>query len=156
MHPSERGGPLVHINGGSRTRGLPRHLLRAWVRDILVAEGFPHAEVSLTFVDTPAMVELNERYTGRKGTTDVLAFSQQEGDYPAPDPGLLGDVVIDVAQVRRNARAYGVRRLEEMLRVAAHGVLHLLGYEHEAAEAHARMRQAEDRYIERFFRRRES
>ena len=83
----------------------------------------------------------------------MLAFSQQEGEHPAPDPGLLGDVIVDVQQVRAQARDYGVTMHEEMLRVVAHGVLHLLGYDHVTPEEETRMRRAEQRCLRRFGRR---
>jgi probable rRNA maturation factor len=110
----------------------------------------------VTFVDTATMTDLNERYTGRSGTTDVLAFSQQEGENPAPDPDLLGDVVVDVQRVRAQARHYEVSPRGEMLRVVAHGVLHLLGYDHHTPREETSMRQAEQRYVRLFGRRHDS
>jgi len=147
---------MVYVNGSPRVRGLSCRALAAWLRDLLSSEGRPKGEVSLTFVDTATMTDLNERYTGRSGTTDVLAFSQQEGDSPAPDPHLLGDVVVDAQRVHTQARDYGASAHEEMLRVVAHGVLHLLGYDHITPEEEARMRQAEQRYLLTFGRRHES
>jgi rRNA maturation RNase YbeY len=118
---------------------------------LLAAEGFPEGEVSLTFLDSVAMTELNEHYTGRTGTTDVLAFSQQEGETKAPDATLLGDVIVDGTQVQSQAREHGVDPSEELLRVIAHGFLHLLGYGHETPKEAKRMREAENRYVGLYF-----
>jgi rRNA maturation RNase YbeY len=97
------------------------------------------------------MAALNEKYTGRTGSTDVLAFAQQEGANRAPDANLLGDVIVDVTTVRAHARAYGIPLVEELLRVVAHGFLHLLGYDHAESAGTKRMREAEDRCIKRYF-----
>ncbi|MBN1425970.1 rRNA maturation RNase YbeY [Candidatus Fermentibacteria bacterium] len=147
MTPSR---PMVYVNGHARTKGISRGTLTPWLRDLLCIEGRPGAVVSLTFVDSAAMSALNGRYTGRRGTTDVLAFSQQEGDHPAPDPDLLGDVLVDMEQVRAQARKYGVEPREEMLRVVAHGFLHLLGYDHTSQREELCMRLAEERHILRY------
>ncbi|MCU0611213.1 MAG: rRNA maturation RNase YbeY [Candidatus Eisenbacteria bacterium] len=140
----------VYVNGGLRVRGLSRPALSSWLRDLLGLEGRPRGEVSLTFVDTAGMTALNERYTGRRGTTDVLAFSQQEGYPPAPDPDFLGDVLVDLQRVRAQARDHGVATSEEVLRVVAHGFLHLVGYDHATDQEEVRMRQAEERHIRRY------
>lgn len=150
-----RARPVVYVNGRTGVRGLRARDVASWVALILQEEGRP-GELSLTFVDTPTMASLNERYTGRVGTTDVLAFSQQEGYPPAPDPQLLGDVVVDRDQVRRQAREHGVPIQEELLRVVAHGVLHLVGFDHQRPHEERAMRSAEARYISLFSRRQES
>lgn len=85
--------------------------------------------------------ELNRDYRGKDRPTDVLAFSQREGDGPGLHPELLGDVVISVETAARQAR----RGLPaEVLTLGAHGLCHLLGYDHrtdaEEAEMNARVR----------------
>jgi rRNA maturation RNase YbeY len=142
---------VVHINRHSRTRGITHATLTPWLEYLLTAEGFKDGEVSLTFLDNEAMTALNERYTGRPGTTDVLAFSQQEGDDKAPDAMLLGDVIVDTTQVHSQARGHGVDPTEELIRVVAHGFLHLLGYGHKTPGEAKRMREAENRYVELYF-----
>lgn len=142
--------PAVYVNGHARTNGFSKRTITPWLCDLLRVEGRPGAVVSLTFVDSAAMTALNERYTGRRGTTDVLAFSQQEGDHPAPDPDLLGDVIVDIHRVRAQARECGVTRIDEMLRVVAHGFLHLLGYDHASPGERLRMRRAEELHILRY------
>lgn len=103
------------------------------------------------------MLKLNSRYRGKKKTTDVLSFPLQQL-HPGHTPrsakrclqqarGPLGDVVISVQQTRRQAREFGVSFGEELLRLLIHGVLHLLGYDHEhvAPRTAAAMRQLEAR-----------
>ena len=110
-----------------------------------------HAELSLVVVSDRTMRALNRRYRGVDRPTDVLSFSQREGPGRPPD-GLLGDVVISLDTARRQAAARGERMEREGERLLIHGLLHLLGYDHErsAAEAHRMARRA--RTLERWLR----
>ena len=86
----------------------------------LAAEGRPQVELSLSFVGPGEMADLHARYLGEPGPTDVLSF-------PLDEDGLLGDVVVCPAEARRNNPD-----LEAELRLlVVHGILHLLGYDHE-------------------------
>ena len=88
----------------------------------------------------PAIRELNRRYRNRDTPTDVLSFPL--ADEVCPD--LLGDVVISVDTLRRQARQRKRSVADELLHLLIHGILHLLGYDHEVAPAEAqRMRKAE-------------
>lgn len=88
-------------------------------------------ELSILFTDDAEIAKLNSDYRGKEGPTDVLSFSMNEGDGPpCPEP-ILGDVVISVTTAERQALAEGVSLQEEILRLLIHGVLHLLGYDHE-------------------------
>ena len=105
--------------------------------------GLGAAELSLVLVSDRVMHDLNRDWRGKDRPTDVLAFAQGEGDGATPD-GLLGDVVISVDTARRQARS-GRRPLgREAERLLVHGLLHLLGYDHErSAREAARMKRKE-------------
>ncbi len=95
------------------------------------------------------MRTLNRRYRGKDRTTDVLSFSLREGAGPAVPTDLLGDIVISVPLAERRARAAGEPVMREIERLLAHGLLHLLGYDHERGAAAARrMRALERRLLE--------
>jgi probable rRNA maturation factor len=81
-------------------------------------------DVSVAFVDQAAMRRLNRRYRGKDQATDVLSF-------PAGEPGFLGDIVIAVGVARRQAAEAGHAFGTEARVLALHGLLHLLGYDHE-------------------------
>jgi probable rRNA maturation factor len=89
------------------------------------AAGKPRYEVSLRLVDDAEIHALNRDYRGKDKPTDVLAFAQQEG--PAAAPDVLGDIVISVPTARRQAKR-GLHA--ELLHLTAHGLCHLLGYDH--------------------------
>ena len=120
-------------------------------RNVLDAQGVRgDAEVSLLFVDEPAMAELNRRFLGKEGPTDVLSFPIDDdvvelgaravdslGPGPVNDiqpsdaPALLGDVVVCPAVARRNAPGHAGTYGDEMALLVVHGILHLLGMDHE-------------------------
>jgi rRNA maturation RNase YbeY len=89
-------------------------------------------EVSIAFVSDAEMTKLNDLYRGKCKTTDVLSFSISGGQWPAGgDRELLGDVIISVAEAGRQAKAAKKPIRSELTLLLIHGVLHLLGYDHE-------------------------
>lgn len=91
-------------------------------------------EVCITFVDDEYISRLNESYRNISGPTDVLSF-------PMNEEGLIGDVVISLETATRQAEEYGHSLEEEVAFLAVHGVLHLLGYDHETPEEEEKMMQ---------------
>ncbi len=110
------------------------------------------AEVSLVFVDDEYIHRLNREYRGVDRPTDVLSFALQEGE-PMPDAGeeetLLGDVVISLETARRQSEEYGHSFEREVAFLVAHGVLHLLGYDHQTEEEGRTMREKEEAVLGR-------
>ena len=103
---------------------------------VLAAEGRDDDELSLSFVTEDEMADLHVRYLGEAGPTDVLSF-------PLDEDGLLGDVVVCPAVA---ARANPADPGAELRLLVVHGVLHLLGYDHEADEERAAMWERQERY----------
>ncbi|HEX6933378.1 MAG TPA: rRNA maturation RNase YbeY [Streptosporangiaceae bacterium] len=134
--------------------GLARHVLDEM-------RVHPLAELSLLLVDEPAMTELHVRWMGEQGPTDVLAFPMDElrppqpggahaepgGSEPGGIPGLLGDVVICPQVAAAQARRARHSVADEINLLAAHGILHLLGYDHADAKEHAAMFGLQDRLL---------
>ena len=102
-------------------------------------DGPPGVEHVVHDGDDGAIHALNRDYRGKDKPTDVLAFSQQEGEHGGLHPELLGDIVISVETAARQAKT---SLEEELLTLASHGLCHLLGYDHnddaEEAEMNAR------------------
>ena len=104
--------------------------------------GRPKGVVSLDFVGDRRMRRLNRQYRGKDSTTDVLAFALQEAG--GPPTFLLGDVVISLHTAVRQAVQGRTPVDQEIIKLIIHGILHLLGYDHERSERDARrMRRRE-------------
>jgi len=96
------------------------------------------------------MRALNRRYRGIDHATDVLSFSQREGQFSDLRPDILGDIVISVPTAVRQARERNHSLGREIERLLVHGLLHLLGYDHERGPTEARrMRRKEIRLCQR-------
>jgi len=105
-------------------------------------------ELSLLFVGDRGMQRLNHQYRGVNRSTDVLSF---EAHIPVRVNGLrvLGDVVINLSRAESQAKGRGVGLYDEINRLLVHGILHLLGYDHEASIYRARrMRRKEEEILD--------
>ncbi len=139
-------------------------------REVLTARGVKgETEVSLLFVDEDAIAALNEQFLGKSGPTDVLSFpiedepvsSGRSPDYGGSGPGaepeevaltLLGDVVVCPAVAARNAHEHEVAVDDEVALLVVHGLLHLLGMDHENEAEAERMEALERQLLDRFYR----
>lgn len=101
------------------------------------------SEVSITFVDDGQMMDLNRDHRGLHKPTDVLSFSQLEGEelaaLPEGEPVLLGDIVVSLERCVEQAADYGHSFERELGFLVAHGMLHLLGFDHQTPEDEAAM-----------------
>jgi probable rRNA maturation factor len=135
-------GPPNAIRGSKVDLALLRRRANAVLRSI----GQGRSELSIALVGDAEIAALNGRWRGRPSATDVLSFSLLEGDFADHRAGLLGDVVISVETAAAQA-AERHRSLDEVVaRLLIHGVLHLVGHDHEEAQEARRMR-AEERRI---------
>lgn len=139
-------GPTVDVD--VRVDGLdPAPLLRDadWLLRRLDLAG---AELSLVLCDDAFIRPLNRDYRGKDAPTDVLSFAMQEGDDLLADDPVLGDLVISVETATRQAAEQGHGVDAELRVLLVHGLLHLLGYDHEVDEEEAaEMRAAEAKLL---------
>jgi rRNA maturation RNase YbeY len=109
---------------------------------------FHEGELSVLFTDDKRIGELNQRYLKRQGPTNVLAFPMLSGSSPHPLSGMLGDVVISVDTAISESQELGEPLQRTVDRLLIHGILHLLGYDHEDSPKQAlRMRREENRLM---------
>jgi probable rRNA maturation factor len=163
------------VFGADEQRDVPVEVAR-WVRlaqlvldDERVSERLgPDTEMSLLFVDETTIAELNERFLGGSGSTDVLAFpiddelppSGRQPDQggrgpgtpsdPTDPPTLLGDVVVCPLVASRQAAERSVSTDDELALLVVHGVLHLLDYDHAEPSEGVVMRRREQELLARF------
>ena len=107
--------------------------------------GLP-GSVTIRLVDDQEIADLNARYLGKIGPTDVLAFPMFDSD---PRSGRLhwGDIVVSVQTAARVAGELGIPETEEVLRYILHGFLHLIGYDDADAEGRKRMMLVQERLV---------
>jgi len=98
----------------------------------------PDTELSVVLTDNQEIAELNRRFLGRRGATNVLAFPMAQGELKGTNPGLLGDVVVSVEYAAQEASENGLDEAEHLMRLLLHGILHLLGYDHIGDKVKAR------------------
>jgi probable rRNA maturation factor len=94
--------------------------------------------LSVLFIGDQAMRTLNRTWRGKDRTTDVLSFSLREGSFPHIRPEMLGDIVICIPEAVRQADEAGHPLAIEIERLLVHGLVHLLGYDHERGLVEAR------------------
>ncbi len=102
-------------------------------------------EISLFLCDDPDIAELNRRFGGDSGPTDVLSFEQEGRPVASPRP--LGDVVISAETAERNCGGDRALLRAEIELLFCHGLLHLLGYDHQSARDRGRMQQKQAEYL---------
>jgi probable rRNA maturation factor len=139
---------IIELQGYADAAGVDTAALERLAARALAAEGVsaPH-ELSVVLADDALIRELNRTHRDTDAPTDVLSFSQREGPAFAAPEGTaphLGDVVVSLETARRQAAEHGVAYADEVEHLLVHGILHLLGYDHEAAQEEAAMRARED------------
>jgi probable rRNA maturation factor len=133
-----RGGP--HPVGAARVRAMATRMLRAAGRE--------QAELSVVLVDDSTIQRLNREYRAIDRPTDVLSFPMLEGDFAGLQPELLGDVAISIPTAARQAKRARRSLEHEVAHLLAHGILHLLGMDHDTRRREAVMRKETERLVE--------
>ena len=110
-----------------------------------------NTEVSVVLADDEYIRKLNYQYREKDCSTDVLSFALNEGEEPdivdGPDEVLLGDIVISLETAARQAEEYNHSLERELAFLTVHGMLHLLGYDHEREEDRCEMRSEEEHVL---------
>ena len=120
---------LLYLNQTSAR--LPKTWLEKWVKALgrrLAIKGLSSKELVVVFVSTSEMKRLNRRYRGKTYATDVLSFA-------AADDASLGELVLCWPTIQEQAKRTGLTERGELGFMVVHGVLHLLGYDHETSAA---------------------
>ncbi|MCB1247033.1 MAG: rRNA maturation RNase YbeY [Acidimicrobiia bacterium] len=146
---------MIVVLGDPGSDDVPLADLESFVRTVLDGEGVDHdASVAIEFVDDAAIAALNETHMGKNGPTDVLSFpieSATPGHPPRRRPGgppiELGDIFISTNVVAAHASEYEVTLRSEMYLMVCHGVLHLLGWDHQTDTEAEAMEAREARYL---------
>jgi probable rRNA maturation factor len=132
----------VLIDNRQNKLRIPLKKIRQTARAILDALGFPDGELSILLVDDQQIETLNIQYLNRKGPTNVIAFPMREGQFNEITPNLLGDVVISVETAKNEAHEANRSMQIRFNQLLIHGILHLVGYDHETTAKEAQRMEA--------------
>jgi len=127
---------MIEINNLT-TSSIDKKFLDRVAKKILKGENQKERDLSIVFVGQGRMRKLNKKYREKNKVTDVLSFGEE-----------LNEVVICPREVKKNAKKYNLTFKKELARVLIHGILHLLGYEHEKSKKETeKMEKKEEYYL---------
>jgi len=130
------------------SKEITKKFLKDITEKILSELNLNNAEISITLTDNERIREINKEWRGKDKPTDVLSFPQDETI--GYEYRLLGDVIISLSYAKAQAEEIGLTLKEEVLRLMIHGILHLLGYDHETNEEDAKiMFELQDRIFDK-------
>jgi rRNA maturation RNase YbeY len=130
----------VQVFNDSQQKPIPRTKIQEVVRRVLASEGIKEAEINVIVVSDEKILELNREFLQHDYTTDVITF-------PIGESPLEGEIYISADTARVQALEFGVTLTEEILRLTAHGALHLAGYDDATPEQREIMSTLENKYI---------
>jgi len=149
----------ILIQNRQRKYPLNERQIRRWVRNILKMQKEEDAEISLVFVNNRTIRKYNKEFRGQDKPTDVLSFPMRDvramhaRPIPALELPLLGDIMISLEKTYEEAPLFQHGPSEHLLFLIIHGILHLLGYDHEQSRAEeARMKRQEKKILEAVYR----
>ncbi|MDI6591708.1 MAG: rRNA maturation RNase YbeY [Patescibacteria group bacterium] len=147
---------MIEINNLT-TNPIDEEFLKKIAQKVLKEEK-KEADLSIALIGQGRIRKINKRYRGKNRVTDVLAFPETKVLLenfkvgPLQKIPSLGEIVICLREVKKNAKRYGSSFEKELARVLIHGILHLLGYNHEISEEKAKeMEEKQNQYIKLFF-----
>jgi probable rRNA maturation factor len=129
--------PMIEVNDLTASRS-DKDLLSRIAKKVLIGENKKELGLSIALVNQAAIKELNREYRGKNKATDVLSF--RYGD--------SGEIVICPAEVRKNAKRFDSTFNKELTKVLIHGIMHLLGHDHEKSRIKAeKMEERQNHYL---------
>ena len=130
---------------GVSTKTPSKRLLKAWIKEFVSNHGKKVGELAFIFCSDEKILEVNQSFLQHDYYTDIITFDYCEGEI------VSGDIFISVERVKENATSHNVEYNTELIRVLAHGVLHLIGFQDKSPKKKKEMTENEDLCISLFF-----
>jgi len=147
MRQQAAGGFTIEVRNLQRKHKIDQGLIRDKSKAILALCGLKDVELSILIVNNRRIRILNKTYRGIDKPTDVLSFPMMGTEFnsvPTTQPLLLGDIVLSMEKIQSQAREQGHSADHELMMLLTHGILHLIGYDHERSpQEEQRMRKKE-------------
>jgi len=136
---------MIHFNESDIPCRVKRRLaVKSWLKQIIESHKKSVGEISIVLCSDKLLLETNQKYLNHDYYTDIITFDYTEGGQ------INGDLMISYERVKENASKENVAVQEELRRVMAHGVLHLLGFKDKSEREAAEMRAQEDAALDLF------
>ncbi len=132
----------ILISNQQNRKRIPRKVLEQTAQAILSDLDYPDHELSLLIVDDCQIEIINVEYLQHEGPTNVISFAMQEGEFSQVSPYLLGDVVISADTAEKEAALAGISFRQRLIELLIHGILHLVGFDHEHDKVKAEIMEA--------------
>ena len=129
---------MIEINNRTKAK-IDIKLIKKVTEKFFAYYKIKNKELSIAFIGDMVMRRLNKRYRGKDRPTDVLSFRGNGND--------LGEILIDYAQIKRQAKKYSKSVKEELIFILVHGLLHLIGYEDETKNGKIKMKKLGEEFI---------
>lgn len=136
----------VRIEHGPH-EGIARPEIARRIRAMIRLLQLQKLDVSFVLTDDRTIHQLNKTYRGKDRPTDVLAFAMREGEFSTLAGSVLGDVIVSIPTARKQALSRRASPLDEVTMLLAHGLLHLLGWDHDTPAKDRRMRAETARLV---------
>lgn len=114
-----------------------KNKIKTWLNQIILKQQKKAGEINYVFTSDAELLKYNQNYLNHNTLTDIITFDNSEW------PLIAGDIIISIERVKENAQKFGVTFDNELQRVMAHGLLHLLGYKDKAKKDVVEMRKQE-------------
>ena len=118
--------------------------IKEWLNLVAFKEGSKIQNLNFLIVGDKRMIHFNKTYLNHDYSTDIITFDNSE------NKKISGDIVISIERVKENSKRYKVKLEDELRRVMAHGLLHLLGYDDKNEKEKKRIRKKENYYLEMY------
>jgi rRNA maturation RNase YbeY len=135
---------MINFNYEASFKLANEDCYKKWISAVCESDGFNLGGLNYIFCDDSYLLNINQTYLQHDDYTDIISFDYTMGKIAS------GDIYISVERVKENASLFAVSFENELLRVMAHGVLHLMGYKDKSEEHTAQMRAKEEEKIKMF------
>ncbi len=136
---------MIYYRNEVRGSGVDARALKHAAQRLLTAVGEGDSSLSIVLVGDERIRDLNREHRGKDKPTDVLSFSLVENGHEPAGERMIGDVVISIDTARRQAAGYEAPLQRELYRLLIHGILHVLGHDHEQPGERREMEREERR-----------
>ena len=134
---------MISFQIRAKLKLVNRKKIKIWLNKIIEEEGAIAGTITYLLIDDKEMAVYNQQFLQHDTLTDVITFENKDGNK------ISGDIVISTERIYENAEKYKVVFTEELYRVMAHGLLHLLGYKDKSNKQAKEIRKKENYYLEK-------